>query len=208
MRNLKLLTLLATILSAQQAFAKPPFEDSGLTSAERRLIKQYADEQPTFNQFYSRDKDISDEAGKIDVVYTSNLNNDRLTKQFPSRTYLMRSCAAQAINEKLGKEYIVVNSDCYAYAYTEKPGFFKKLILTEHRQAIDYHAITSNARTCSELGSCSRPGSQTFNPADLSNAYAIFVNYYNKCTSDSCRMDMALVAYYGGYKYNAPVSEM
>ena len=189
MRNLKLLTLLATILSAQQAFAKPPFEDSGLTSAERRLIKQYADEQPTFNQFYSRDKDISDEAGKIDVVYTSNLNNDRLTKQFPSRTYLMRSCAAQAINEKLGKEYIVVNSDCYAYAYTEKPGFFKKLILTEHRQAIDYHAITSNA-------------------ADLSNAYAIFVNYYNKCTSDSCRMDMALVAYYGGYKYNAPVSEL
>lgn len=203
MRHLKLLALLG-IISMQPVIAMPPLETEGLTKAEKHLLQQYI-AQPTFAQYYSREGDYPDDSSKIEVVYTSNLNNDRLTKKFASRTYLMRQCAASMINYKLGKEYLIVSGECYTYAFTEAAGFFNPYVLTEHRQVFNYHTITGNAYTCAELGSCSRPSSQTFNPADLSNVYAIFVSYYNKCTSDSCRIDMALVAYYAPL-YEQPVS--
>lgn len=191
----KLLALLATILSAQQAIALPPLETKGLTKAEEHLLKQYAG-QRTFERYFSKDGDYPEGDGKIDVVYTSDLNRDRLTDKFVTRTFLMRSCAAKMLNEKLGKEYIVTGDDeCYSYAFTNAAGIFNTHILTEHRQVFNFHNITDNAYTCAELGSCSNPSSKTFTPADLSNVYAIFVSYYNQCTSDSCRVDMALVAY-------------
>lgn len=204
MRHSKLLILISATILMQQAIAMPPLETDGLTRAEKHLLKQYA-AQPTFAQYYSREGDYPDDSSKIEVAYTGDLNNDRLTKKFASRTYLMRQCAASMINYKLGKEYLVVGGECYTYAFTEAAGFFNPYVLTEHRQVFNFHTITDNAYTCAELGSCSRSSSQTFNPADLSNVYAIFTSYFNKCTSDSCRTDIALIAYYAPL-YAAPVS--